>query len=167
MNKAIFESNQTIADHKARFCELVQKYLAAEYQATLNCRTVDLRIGQSCPAVDSLGRVFSVISACNPRSQRLDKATNEQRHGQLVHELEKRALEFHPAINGIESLEWQEPSALLVDVGVDLADELAKKYEQNAILSWHAQKPVKLRLYSAKSQCDLESPFIEFAVADQ
>lgn len=75
------------------------------------------------------------LTACNPYSRPLDDAENEARQTELAQELTGRSLKFINALGSDNSGKCPgEPSFLVFGLSLETAKDIAKKYEQNAIL---------------------------------
>lgn len=112
-------------------------YRATTYQATLDGRTICLRIGE--PADDLDGTPIDewvFITAWNPRSQAYSTEENHHRQQALVAVLKARGKNYEPGL-GIPDppSNWKpEQSFLVWPVGRDEALELRDRFEQNAVV---------------------------------
>ncbi len=80
------------------------------------------------------GRRFAIITAHNPRSERLSDAENQRRHEELQRDLQALGLEHLPSIGASPDGTWVEEGFAVFDVGLAQALELGRKYGQHAIL---------------------------------
>lgn len=75
------------------------------------------------------------ITACNPRGERLDAATNASLNDQLVLDLRAAGRMFLPGIGEHPVNDWPgEPSYLVSGLSRDEASALGRRHEQNAIV---------------------------------
>lgn len=75
------------------------------------------------------------LTACNPRSQRLSAAANALRQQALTHDIQKTGLAMLEGRGQHPDGAWPaEPSILALGMTRDLACELGRKYEQNAVV---------------------------------
>ncbi|CCN45409.1 conserved hypothetical protein [Vibrio nigripulchritudo MADA3029] len=73
---------------------------------------------------------FCVITACNPRSKKVSDFDNNLRNKQLEADLAEHV--HQPVLAGDETKQWCEES-YIVEISLQKAIKLAKRYEQNAI----------------------------------
>lgn len=103
---------------------------------------LQLRIGQYDPQLAKLLREAWVeravlLTAWNPGSQPHDQARNEARQASLLQELQAAG---YPCLSGRNepqagnSAAWTEPSVLALDLPLDAAREIARRYGQLAFL---------------------------------
>ena len=118
---------------------LVQSYLHTEYRV-LGDTPMTLRASVANPSIGDLLKRFKVhgcafITACNPNSQQISAAENEERMGALEAELKSRGLHFLPSVAVDPFGEWpDEPSFLVMGLSLESAKALAARHGQNAIL---------------------------------
>ena len=75
------------------------------------------------------------LTACNPHSQRLSAAANALRQQALIHDIQNTDLEMIEGRGQHPDSAWPaEPSILILGMNRDLACELGRKYEQNAVV---------------------------------
>lgn len=103
-------------------------------------KRISLRCGEPSADLDrhlqDLGVVeWAFVTACNPRSKRLDDAVNALRMARLDEVLRDRGL---PSLTGSgvpDAAEWPpEPSRLVLGIGEADAIALGRLFDQNAIL---------------------------------
>lgn len=118
---------------------LLQAYLDTHYIVDTQ-PPFTLVIGQSSAALVALYAMRGVdccayLTACNPRSQPMDAATNAQRQQALARDVSKIGLDTIEGRGQHPNGAWPaEPSILVLGMNRRLACELGRKYEQNAIL---------------------------------
>ncbi len=78
-------------------------------------------------------RRLHIITACNPRSHLLDAASNAERNDRLLAEVRAGGLRVVRADGGAPDGSWHEPGFALVDTEVEVALDLARRYDQHAI----------------------------------
>lgn len=86
------------------------------------------------------GRKFAIITAHNPRSERLSSKENAQRHAELGRDLKTLGLEHTPSTGESPDGTWVEEGFAVFDVGLEQALELGRKYGQYAILWGEGEK---------------------------
>lgn len=117
-------------------------YRNTDYCLWLANRWWVLRIGQPAPAAITalqkkagLRQRGSIITPCNPRSEKLDSAANRERLSQFRTRLQQDHIRWLPTTNRDPSGDWpQEPGALLIDCSPEYALTLAHEYGQNALV---------------------------------
>ena len=143
--------------------ELIRAYLAAHY-LPLDREDLRLRVGHRARAVEiQEPRVgsFCLITACNPSSRMLTDAENERLQAQLTSHLRARGKRWIDATGCDATRSWTEPSLLVGDLGLDDADALACRFDQNAILHWQRGRAVRLRLYGARWETALRTARVD------
>ncbi len=80
------------------------------------------------------GRQYCVITAANPFSQTFSEAQNAVRNQHLKLEIERLGFEFDWSYGEQADQTWREDGVVIFDVPLEAALELARKFEQNAIL---------------------------------
>ncbi len=110
------------------------------------------------------GQPWSLISACNPRSQPLPDALNEARQQQLRERIEAAGVVWRPARGRAADFSWLEPG-FLVAAELPLVDRWARAFEQHAIwLPATATAPAIMRIYAADPGPEhrLQLPHVRF-----
>jgi len=80
------------------------------------------------------GRRFAIITAHNPRSERLSSEDNALRHEELGRDLKALGLEYTPSTGESPDRSWVEEGFAVFDMALEQALELGRKYEQHAIV---------------------------------
>jgi len=99
-----------------------------------------LRVGEPSPPLLALYRSHAVscaafITACNPLSQLLSDAENQQRQAELAAELARRSLTYLEGVGQSASGDWPgEPSFLVLGLALEAAKTMGRAYGQNAIV---------------------------------
>ena len=125
--------------HHAASADLIAAFRRTNYCVHTDPR-MTLHIGKSSPQLLDLHRSHKVnssvfITACNPLSQLMSEDENAKRMGQLCNELTQRSLTFFEGVGQNPSMEWPgEPSYLVLDMSMQAAMALGRKYEQHAIV---------------------------------
>jgi hypothetical protein len=151
--------------------DMVAAYLAAAYAIRLpGGRRVVLRVGTPMPReldmllarVDaSAPKAAGLITAWNPFSRPLPTAENRRRQRELLQQLRRRSTRvFAGAGYGPD---WREPSLAAFGITLAALDELARRFEQNAILAFRPGEPVRLRLYRDDWRTALAGADVDFA----
>lgn len=118
---------------------IIKAYLETDY-CVFNESEFVLRIGI---ANESLAKLYKrhktncgvFVTAFNPFSNHVGKATNTARQNELAKELNWRNLTFFDGIGKHPSGEWAaEPSYFVLGLSLEAAKALGKKYDQNAVV---------------------------------
>ena len=135
-------------------CELLQAYHATRYQvvdpAAASPVLAEARIGNRSPAVDRLleghdagSGVF--ITAWNPRSQVVPRASNEAAHRRLERTLQELGIRFLAHLGVGADPTWEPEQGLFaLDLPRALALDLAVTFGQNAIVLIAHGQPAEL-----------------------
>jgi Protein of unknown function (DUF3293) len=81
-----------------------------------------------------VNRRFSVLTAANPFSQQYSDSVNSARNEQLKLEIEKLGFEHDWSYGEQSDQSWREDGFVIFDAPLKVTLELARKFEQNAIL---------------------------------
>jgi len=81
---------------------------------------------------------WAIVTPCNPGSQALAAQANQERLEQLDAILEEQGVRRIASVNRDPKREWpDEPGFLLCDPPPGLAEQLGRRFQQNAILDGH------------------------------
>ena len=80
------------------------------------------------------GRRFSLLTAAIPLRQSLSDLENAARNEQLKLEIEKLGFDFDWSFGEQSDQSWREDGFVIFDAPLEVTFELARKFEQNAIL---------------------------------
>ncbi len=80
------------------------------------------------------GRAFVIVTAHNPRSEKLSGEENERRHRELERVLLERRAAFGPSVGESPDGAWREEGVVVYDVSLEGALELGRRFEQHAVL---------------------------------
>ncbi|HET8899949.1 MAG TPA: DUF3293 domain-containing protein [Rhodanobacteraceae bacterium] len=115
-------------------------YAAANYAIRERSGSLRLRIGGTDAALASLlarhgSDHAALVSAFNPRSERLSRAMNRQRHAWLLARLQAERRRWLPARNSDPGGDFPAEAAVLI-FDLDLADArgLGRAFDQNAVV---------------------------------
>jgi hypothetical protein len=117
----------------------IQAYLKTDFHVHSEPSFI-LHVGEFCPELDTLCQRHGIsasayVTAYNPRSIAADEDFNTGRHGLLLRELESRGLRWMDGFGQHPSNDWPpEPSVLVLGISLDVAKDLGRQFEQNAIL---------------------------------
>jgi Protein of unknown function (DUF3293) len=111
-------------DFRAAYVETV--YNTGEHRFRLSSQDLGVNLLE--------GRRFSVLTAANPFSQQLSDDENAARNFQLKLEIEKLGFEFDWSYGEQSDHSWREDGFIVFDAPLSVTLELARKFEQNAIL---------------------------------
>jgi Protein of unknown function (DUF3293) len=139
-------------EHSGLPRELEEAYRRTIYRVSYGGDAIDVRIGEGNPTLDRVldqegWEDWIIITAFNPRSVRLLLSENEERDRQLRNELVLRGLTFcrSEAIDPEE--EWPAESGFLVPgLNLEAAAEIARRYDQNAIVFGEVRGPAELHV---------------------
>ena len=126
-------SDTRIASH------LLDSYRQTDYQV-YGPAPFSLKIGQPSEPLLQLYKQHrcdcaAFITACNPFSQKLAPAVNEQRHLHLMDDLSSRSLIFIEGIGIGQDPDWTgEASCLIFGLALEASSVLGHKFNQNAIV---------------------------------
>lgn len=117
---------------------LIENYVETRYCVFGKAPFV-LHIGTASPELEALYCQSNIdsaafITACNPYSLPLEDAANTARQTALMEELKQRGLSFFAGEGRHPSGDWSEPSYLVLNLSLDAAKELGRRYEQNAVV---------------------------------
>lgn len=132
-------------------------YKQAHYQVLLPTQAgtdieVSFRINHSNPQLDELMELHGkqtacFITACNPKGERIDERENLRLMSELESIIQQKQLPYYFGHGGDSKGAWLEKSLLIVGIGVDEADQLARQYDQNAVVWFERGIPPVLRWY--------------------
>ncbi|MBL0163130.1 MAG: DUF3293 domain-containing protein [Xanthomonadales bacterium] len=149
--------------------QLLTAYLDTRYDVRLpGGRRACLRIGESVPEPvrEWVGRDWPLlcISACNPHSQRLSPTANRIRTRQLLRVIQADGHRTLHGVGHVPGQVWREASIFVAAVSTHQADELAREFEQKAIVMADEGKCVRLRLLAEPLwQAMAEKTFADWA----
>lgn len=112
---------------------LSPEQLAAYANAVYEVETDGGWVDASAFAVDADGLPATLISACNPWSQRLSDAENAARHQALQRQIEADGCRWWPARGRSPDHDWVEPG-FLVWAAEATVDAWARGWQQHAVL---------------------------------
>lgn len=124
--------------------ELEAAYRATCYQVFLPGGMIELKVGEIAPrfaawlAAEGIDR-WAILTACNPRSERLSAEANAERQSALEVALLERGFEPYAGENIAPAADWPtESSCLVPNISLSEALGFAQQFEQNAILHGNA-----------------------------
>lgn len=155
---------QILAKSQESADSLVAAFAAAEYVVHADGDDIVIRIGHPVPALDSAldGCCWAIITAHNPGGVRRSDDANIA----AQQALEKNLRELRPAAildahNRDPSGEWpDEPAQLFTFDDVSVADELAQRFGQRAVVTGHPGRPAALRLYGDSRDAPRSMPAV-------
>lgn len=150
---------------------LLRAYLAAEYRAAASGTPVTLRIGQAArvPGVAD-GAPLAFLTAWNPRSLARSESENRAALAELRAGLEREGARVLDGDGVAADGSWQEPSLLAIGLTPERADEWARTYEQNAIVTAVAGEPARLRVHRTEwrdgaTSARLDTTFVDWVAS--
>ena len=124
--------------------DLDELYRLAEYVIDDGPIRFKMYVGEQCAELDRLLADFgclswAFLSAHNPRSTELPAHENDARHARLTTILNDRGERFFAGYGHARDGSWTPETSVLI-VGIDRADaiELARQFEQHAILAGYS-----------------------------
>jgi hypothetical protein len=137
---------------KAEVANLKMAYEQTIYEVYYGQATIQIKIGESCPALDSLiaqgdrRPSWVLITSSNPYSQLLSELENQRRHQRLIKHLTELQLPLFPAMGKDQTGVWT-PEASCLILGIDRVQAIAigRKFEQNAIVYGELNQPAELQ----------------------
>lgn len=132
-----------------RVAELLDAYLLAHYRWELDGVWRWLHIGEPAPELDKAfpqAQRFALMSAWDPCSVQREKMINRREDGELHRLIVEGAYNSRAAFSSAADRSWREPSWLVLDMGTDVLDALARRFGQLGTLSWERGQPVRLRM---------------------
>ena len=122
----------------SRTMDVLAHYRDTTYWVETPARYFPLRVDQLHPEFDAFlapfGTEWAFITACNPRSRPLTPAENRQRTAELEHALHGQT--FWPGL-GVGTGDWFPEASYCIVMPLAEALNLAKRFDQNAILAGH------------------------------
>lgn len=120
-------------------------YQNAQY-VVLSSPSIEFSIGQRSTPLDQLLTKYQqstacFITACNPWGTDLDKEMNLEKMTVLEKDLIKTGLPYLHAFGSNSEGTWKEESFLIIGVDKQVASQLGRQYEQNAII-WVVKEQV-------------------------
>jgi hypothetical protein len=106
------------------------------YQAALyKTNDVAFTLSNQPPGISLFeNRPFAIITAHNPRSERLSDSENKARHETLRRELISLGLTFAPSTGESPDGSWLEEGFIIFETSLEQALELGRKFAQHAII---------------------------------
>ena len=123
--------------------ELIHSFLETHYrvhQDGPDAPPLTLRVGQASAGLAALHRTNGVgcsafLTAYNPFAQKVDQEVNQNRQEELKQEISSRSLTFLPGEGQHPANGWPaEPSFLVLDLSLEAAKVMGRKYKQAAIV---------------------------------
>lgn len=123
--------------------QLELAYHQTDYRVSSPGGEFVIRIGKLCPEIDA--EQWAFITACNPMSRLLSDQENAGRMQQLEAELAAANYRFEHGAGVGRDGQWPpEPSLLVYEIDEAAAIELARRYDQAAIVVGRRNEPARL-----------------------
>ncbi|MBU3584591.1 DUF3293 domain-containing protein [Polynucleobacter sp. AM-26B4] len=136
------------------FQEIYQKAHYSVLVPSVSGQDIELgfRIDESNQQIEELMTKHERSSACfitasNPNGQRIDEQENESRMKELETLILEIQLPYYFGQGGDSKGAWKEKSLLVVGIELGEADQLARHFEQNAIVWFQRGSAPSLRWY--------------------
>lgn len=149
---------------------LLRAYLAAEYRVDAD-PPFALRIGTPAriPGVPD-GTPLAFVTAWNPRSLARSEGENVKALAELRAGLEREGARVLDGAGVAADGTWQERSLLALGLEPDRADEWARTYEQNALVTARAGEPARLRVHRTEwrdgaAAARLDTTFVDWVAS--
>jgi Protein of unknown function (DUF3293) len=145
-------------EHSGLPRELESAYRRTNYRVSYGGDAIDVRIGGRNPTLDRVldqegWENWVIITAFNPRSVRLPLAENEERGRQLRNELVLRGLTFCRCQAIDPEGDWPAENGFLVPgLNIEAAAEIARRYDQNAIVFGEFRGPAELHVVTVTNR---------------
>lgn len=128
---------------------LQDAYTKTIYRVYLKDEYVDIKVGKKNKKIDHIlvNRGYSfliIITAENPLSKQTETEINKMRMTKLKKDLDKKYCYKTKHIDP-EGLWPEECGYAFLDNGIDYALDLAEKYNQNAIVTYHYEHGAELK----------------------
>jgi hypothetical protein len=108
-------------------------YRATNYIADLPSGRACIRIGEPCASIGA--QAWAYVTACNPQSKLLPPHENAERMRALEQEVTAAGLQFLYGEARARNGKWPaEPSLLILDIEEQAAIDLARHFDQAAIV---------------------------------
>ena len=137
--------------------ELLTAYCRTDYRAELSNRYVSIRVGSRSPEVERLltevgQEEWALVTAENPRSSLLAASANKNRRERLQRRLDgTNGVTIFPALARCPADQWPpERGHLIIGISVGDALEIARAFDQHAILCGRAGAQATLRFSSVE-----------------
>lgn len=150
---------------------LLRQYLAARYRVMFGDEILDLAIGAPVAHAGlEAGAPYAFITAWNPRSMAQSRAANDLAQRGLDDLLADDGATLYGAIGGDPDGRWEEGSTFAVGVALEMADRLAARFEQNAIVAGTVGQPARLRVYRLEwrehaAAAGLDTAFVDWVAS--
>ena len=127
------------------YLEFRDIYQNAKY-VVLSSPSIEFSIGQETIPLDQLLTKYQqstacFITACNPWGKDLGKDMNHTKMAELEKDLIKAELPYLHSYGGNSEGTWKEESFLIIGIDKQVASQLGRQYEQNAII-WVVKEQV-------------------------
>ena len=117
--------------------ELKQHYLNTTYSVFIEDKQYDIKIEQALPQkinrLISKDKTAAILTAWNPRSQKLSEAENKTRNSALRSQLKEYTI-FNALGQGCDASWPAEESFLVIGISKEQAELVAVEFEQNAYI---------------------------------
>jgi hypothetical protein len=143
---------------------LARLYAAAHYFVVVGRQEWLFQVGQSAADVErQLGaRSYQFVTAWNPRSRPAGEARNLEAAEALERRLREADLSIHRALGCDAHGGAVEHGWLVLDIGWDQADALARDFGQAGTLYWLAGEPVRLRMQAPRPDDAADDMFTDW-----
>ena len=134
----------------SRIADLVEAYLASDYQWELGGRWRPIVLGE---VADDLEDAYpdaagsGLLSAWNPHSIVRPESENRQADELLAAALAGSGAKHRPGFSSARNRSWREPSWMVMDMPVEDFDAIARRFGQLGTLYARRGQPMRLRIY--------------------
>jgi uncharacterized protein DUF3293 len=118
-------------------------YRSTDYIADYRSEQICLRIGEPCPSLEA--RAWAYVTACNPQSKLLPPYENAQRMQNLEQVVAAAGYRYLHGEARSRGGNWPpEPSLLILDIDEKAALDLARRFDQAAIVVGRSGESARL-----------------------
>ncbi len=134
----------------SRVADLVEAYLASDYQWEFDGRWHPLRLGEVAADVEAAypdGTSSGLLAAWNPCSIERPDAENRRADEELAAMLADSGMPHRAGFSAARNRTWREPSWIVMDMPLEAFDALAQAHGQLATVHARRGGQVRLRMY--------------------
>lgn len=149
----------------SRVADLVEAYLASDYQWELDGRWMPVRLGEVATDIEAAypqAASSGLLGAWNPHSVERSQAENRHADEMLAATLADSGTPHRPGFGAARNRSWREPGWLVMDMPVADFDALARRFGQLGTLYAARGEPMRLRIYHAAPAALAGLPLVDW-----
>lgn len=149
----------------SRVADLVEAYLASDYQWEFDGRWYPLQLGEVAADVEAAypdGTSSGLLAAWNPCSIERPEAENRRADEELAAILADSGMPHRAGFSAARNRTWREPGWLVVGMPVERFDALARRFGQLGTLYAARGEPMRLRIYHARPTALAAAPLVDW-----